>query len=224
MNDLPQLSGPVFGPVRPPAGQFVLFLHGVGADGNDLIGLAPEFGRVLPHAAFASPNAPEPCDFAPMGRQWFSLMNRDPAALLAGVEKAAPAVDAFIDAELAKWNLDDSALALVGFSQGTMVALYTALRRPKPCAAVLGYSGALLGAETLASEIVSRPPVLLIHGDQDPVVPVEALGHAAAVLNANGVPMDMHVRKGLGHGIDAEGFLLGAKFLAKQFGADLPGK
>lgn len=222
MSDLPQLEGPVFGPVQPPARQFVLFLHGVGADGNDLIGLAPEFARILPNAAFASPNGPQPCDFAPMGRQWFSLMDRDPSALLRGVKTAAPIVNAFIDAELKKWNLDDSALALVGFSQGTMVALYTALRRPRPCAGVLAYSGALLGAETLAAEIVSRPPVLLIHGDQDPVVPVEALGHAAAVLSANGVPMEMNVRKGLGHGIDAEGFVLGARFLVKSFGLKAP--
>ena len=222
MPDLPQLSGPVFGPVEKPAKQFIMFLHGVGADGNDLIGLAPEFARILPNAAFASPNAPEPCDFSALGRQWFSLMDRNPDALLNGVKSAAPAVNAFLDAELAKWNLDDSALALIGFSQGTMVALYTALRRPKPCAAVLAYSGALLGAETLAAEIVSRPPVLLIHGDQDPVVPVEALGHAAAVLSANGVPMEMNVRKGLGHGIDAEGFVLGARFLANSFGVKIP--
>lgn len=222
MSDPLHLSGPVFGPVEKPAKQFIMFLHGVGADGNDLIGLAPEFARILPHAAFASPNAPEPCDFAPMGRQWFSLMDRSPSALLNGVKAAAPAVNAFIDAELKKWNLDDSALALIGFSQGTMVALYTALRRPKPCAAVLAYSGALLGAETLGAEIVSRPPVLLIHGDQDPVVPVEALGHAAAVLSANGVPMEMNVRNGLGHGIDAEGFVLGARFLARSFGVKMP--
>ena len=222
MSDPTQLSGPVFGPVQAPAKQFIMFLHGVGADGNDLIGLAPEFARILPNAAFASPNAPQACDFAPMGRQWFSLMDRSPQALLRGVQSAAPIVNAFLDAELAKWNLDDSALALIGFSQGTMVALYTALRRPKPCAAVLAYSGALLGAETLATEIVSRPPVLLVHGDQDPVVPVEALGHAAAVLTDNQVPVDMNVRKGLGHGIDAEGFLLGAKFLAQRFGVGGP--
>jgi phospholipase/carboxylesterase len=225
MTALPQLAGPVFGPVaKGKAGQFVVLLHGVGADGNDLIGLAPEFARVLPHAAFSSPHAPYPCDFAPQGRQWFSLMDRGPQALLAGVKSAAPVVNAFLDSELAKFGLDDSALALIGFSQGTMVALYTALRRAKPCAAVLGYSGALLGAETLFTEIVSRPPVLLIHGDQDPVVPFAALGHAETVLLANAVPVETQVRKGLGHGIDGEGFALGARFLAKAFGAKPAGR
>ncbi|HLF58987.1 MAG TPA: prolyl oligopeptidase family serine peptidase [Alphaproteobacteria bacterium] len=219
----PMLSGPAFGPVsKGPARQLVVLLHGVGADGNDLIGLAPHLAEVLPHAAFISPNAPERYDMAPFGYQWFTLMDRRPEALDQGVRKAAPVLDAFLDAELEKFQLDDGALALVAFSQGTMTALYTALRRPKPCAAVVGYSGALLGVENLASEIKSRPPVLLIHGDQDPVVPFAALAHAAAALAANGVPVEHHARPGLGHGIDGPGLALGARFLIRAFGVQEP--
>ncbi len=211
------LSGPVFGPVKGPARQLVVFLHGVGADGDDLIGLAPHLAEVLPHAAFCSPNAPERYDMAPFGYQWFSLANRAMDALTAGIRRAAPLLDAFLDAELAKFGLGDDSLALVGFSQGTMVALFTALRRAKPCAAVVGFSGALLGVETLAVEIKSRPPVLLVHGDQDPVVPVQALGHAAAALAAHGVAVEHHLRPGLGHGIDGPGLVLAARFLARAF-------
>jgi phospholipase/carboxylesterase len=218
----PTLSGPVFGPLKGPARQLVVFLHGVGADGQDLIGLAPILAEVLPHAAFCSPNAPERYDMAPFGYQWFSLADRRPEALSAGVRKAAPALNAFLDAELAKFGFGDSALALIGFSQGTMTGLYTALRRPKPCAAVVGFSGALLGVETLANEIKSRPPVLLIHGEEDPVVPFAALAHACGALAAHGVAVEHASRPGLGHGIDGPGLSLAAKFLVQAFGPQGP--
>lgn len=211
------LSGPVFGPFRAPAKQLVVFLHGVGSDGDDLIGLAPEIGEILPHAAFCSPNAPERCDFSPMGFQWFSLSDRRPEALLEGVKRAAPVLNNFLDAELSRFGLDDRALAVIGFSQGTMTALYAMLRRKNPCAGIVGYSGALLGAETLSRDITARPPVLLVHGDQDPVVPYQALSHAVAVLSANAVPVELHTRPGLGHGIDGHGLALGVRFLQKVF-------
>ena len=217
------LSGPAFGPVsKGPVRQLVVLLHGVGADGDDLIGLAPHLAEVLPHAAFISPNAPERCDMAPFGYQWFSLMDRRPEALNQGVRRAAPVLDAFLDSELAKFRLGDEALALIGFSQGTMTGLFAALRRQQPCAAVIGYSGALLGVETLAAEIKSRPPVLLVHGDQDPVVPFAALAHAAAALAANGVAVEEVARPGLGHGIDGPGLALGARFLLGAFGPQTP--
>ena len=216
------LTGPVFGPAKPPAQQLVVLLHGVGADGDDLIGLAQPLAEVLPNAVFCSPNAPERYDMAPVGYQWFSLANRSPDALAAGVKRAAPLLTEYLDAELAKFGLEDKSLGLIGFSQGTMVALFTALRRPKPCAAVVGFSGALLGVETLATEIRSRPPVLLVHGDQDPVVPVQALGHAAAALSFHGVTVEDHVRPGLGHGIDGPGLALAARFLMRGFGIGAP--
>src|SRR5688572_13535411 len=132
------------GPRLPPAAggaakQLVVFLHGYGADGNDLIGLGREWARVLPHAAFVSPHAPEPCGMAPMGRQWFNLTFRDPGEMVRGVTHAAPALNAFLDAEIKKHDLGSRALALVGFSQGTMLALGAGLARNPPLAAIVGY-------------------------------------------------------------------------------------
>jgi phospholipase/carboxylesterase len=213
------LSGPRLPPRRPgPPRQLVVLLHGVGADGNDLIGLAPALARHLPHAAFVAPDGPEPCDMAPFGRQWFSLRDRRPAALLAGVQASLPVLDAFLDGELEDAGLGPRQLALVGFSQGTMLALYAALRRAPAIAAVLGYSGALLGAERLGTDVVSRPPVFLVHGDADEIVPVQALHAAVEGLQAAEVPVRWAVRRGLGHGIDPESIEHGAAFLAAAFG------
>ncbi|HET8728087.1 MAG TPA: alpha/beta fold hydrolase, partial [Alphaproteobacteria bacterium] len=153
---------------HPPASggaprRLVLLLHGLGADGRDLIGLAPHWAPYLPDAEFLAPDAPDPCDMAPFGYQWFSLQEHTPARLEAGVRAAAGPLDAFIDQALAERGLTDADLALVGFSQGTMMALHVALRRKQPCAAIVGYSGALVAPETLAAEIGARPPVLLVH-------------------------------------------------------------
>lgn len=213
-----ELDGPRHGAAPGSARSLVVFLHGLGADGDDLISLAPLLGQRLTHAAFVSPHAPFPCDMAPFGRQWFSLQELDPAALLGGVRLAAPVLDAFLDAELERHGLGDDRLALVGFSQGTMMALFVALRRTKPCAAVVGYSGALIGAEALPEEIASRPSVLLVHGEADEIVPVAALPAAVAALRANSVPVESETRRGLGHGIDERGLALGAAFLARHLG------
>jgi len=154
---------------------------------------------------------------APTGYQWFSLQARDPAAMLAGIRRTAPLLNAFIDRELERDGLDDRRLALLGFSQGTMMSLHVAPRRPRPMAGVLGYSGAFLGAETLANDLVSRPPVFLIHGDADQVVPVQALHAAVAGLQAAGIPVQSRVRPGLAHGIDPQGMAMGAAFLENVF-------
>ena len=151
------------GPAKPPASggparMLVILLHGLGADGNDLLGLAPYFAQHLPDAEFSSPHAPERCDMAPSGRQWFSLQSRAPEALLDGAERAAPILNAFIDFELARLELEDHQLALVGFSQGTMMALYAGLRRPRPPAAIIGFSGSLIAPERLIGEVRARPP------------------------------------------------------------------
>jgi phospholipase/carboxylesterase len=153
---------------------------------------------------------------APFGRQWFSLQDRSPETILGGVRMAAPILDGFIDGELARHGLADDRLALIGFSQGTMMSLYVALRRAAPCACVLGYSGALVGAAQLAEEITCRPPVLLVHGEADEIVPVQALPAAVQALESSNVPVAWERRPGLGHGIDPEGLGLGAKFLVQH--------
>jgi phospholipase/carboxylesterase len=217
-----ELDGPRLSPRSGAARQLVVFLHGYGADGNDLIEIGRAWQQLLPQAAFVSPHAPEPCGQAPVGRQWFALTFRDPNERWVGANKAAPVMERFLDAELARHQLPPSALALVGFSQGTMMALHVGLRRAVPPAAIVGYSGLLVlppdgNPETLAADIKSRPPVLLVHGDQDELIPVEALFQGTQALAAMGVPAEWHLSAGIGHGIDPEGLRHGGEFLARAF-------
>lgn len=193
--------------------QLIIFLHGLGANGEDLIGLADVFGAILPEAHFLSPNAPFPCDMAPFGYQWFSLMDWSEEKILEGIRVATPLLNAFVDEQLQRFNLTADKLAFVGFSQGTMMSLHVNLRRPKACAGVLGYSGALMGEGLLAGEIQSRPPVCLVHGTFDNVVPFAAMGKAETALNKVGVPVETHARPGIAHGIDPMGLEIGKKFL-----------
>ena len=200
-----------------------MFLHGYGADGNDLIEIGRAWQELLPDAAFVSPHAPEPCAQAPVGRQWFGLTFRDPDERWRGVTKAGPVLDRFLDAELARRNLPAGALALVGFSQGTMMSLHVGLRRAVAPAAIVGYSGMLVlpkdgPPETVAADVRARPPVLLVHGDRDDLIPVQALLHAAQGLAALEVPVEWHISAGIGHGIDQEGLRQGGEFLARRFG------
>jgi len=213
------IDGPRIAPLSGgPAKSLVVFLHGYGADGNDLIEIGRVWGPVLPDTVFVAPHAPDPCAGAPMGRQWFPLADADQQKLGAGAVAAAPALDAFLDAELASHGLDDSRLALVGFSQGTMMALQVGPRRAKPIAGIVGYSGLLPGPEKLQAEAVSRPPILLIHGDADPVIPAMALHVSKRFLDEAGFAVEAHVRPDLPHGIDQEGLALGAAFLRKVLG------
>lgn len=192
----------------------VVFLHGYGADGNDLIGLGNQWQALLPDAAFVSPHAPEPCAGAPMGRQWFSITVRNPAEFWDGVKSAAPVLNAFLDSELAALGLDESHLVLVGFSQGTMMSLHVGLRRNTAPAAILGYSGMLAGEGHLNDEIKVRPPVMLIHGDMDDMIPVQALHAARQALGDANVNVQWHISQGIGHGIDGDGLALGGRFVA----------
>ncbi|MGO8953967.1 MAG: alpha/beta hydrolase [Rhodomicrobium sp.] len=215
-----QIDGPRLAPAAGGAPQqLVIFLHGYGADGNDLIGLGREWARLLPHAAFVSPHAPEalPGGFFG-GRQWFGLDTRSEREWEEGVRRAQPVLEAFILAEAARAKLPMSAVALVGFSQGTMMALQTGLRLAEAPAAIVGFSGHLAGAMRLAGEIKCKPPVLLIHGADDEVIPVQAIHHARIALAAAGVPVEWHIRPGLGHGIDPEGLTAGGMFLRTAFG------
>ena len=219
---MPDLDGPRLEPRSGTARQLVVFLHGYGADGNDLIDIGRAWQGLLPDAAFVSPHAPRACGQAPVGREWFALTFRDPNERWTGVNAAAPVLNAFIDAELKRHNLPNSAVALVGFSQGTMMALHVGLRRRESPAAIVGYSGMLvipeeIEADKFAGEIVSRPPVLLVHGDQDQLIPVQALMHAAQGLAALDVPVEWHISPGVAHGIDQEGLRQGGEFLARRF-------
>ncbi|MGX1306930.1 phospholipase/carboxylesterase [Amorphus suaedae] len=211
-----ELDGPRLEPAsgEAPTGLVVL-LHGYGADGADLIGLAEMWAPHLPTVAFVAPNAPDPCGMAPMGRQWFPLTLRDPSEYWRGVTAAAPVLDRFLDAELARAGLDDSRLVLVGFSQGTMMALHVAFRRPRALAGLIGYSGRLAGPERLGEDLRHRFPVLLVHGAADDVLPAELTEQAAETLSGLGVPVTSRIEPGLGHGINETGLRLGAEFLGK---------
>jgi len=220
---MPRLSGPS----RPPASggkprRLVILLHGLGADGNDLIGLAPYWARLLPDAEYLSPNAPFPCDMAPYGYQWFSSQDRRPDAVLGGVRAAAPILDAFIDEALEQRGLGSGELALVGFSQGTMMSLFVGLRRAEPVAGIVGFSGRLLAPELLASELRSRPPILLVHGTEDPLVPYSSLAAAETTLKAAGVPVETVTSVGIGHSIDDQGLRRGGQFLKKVLSGTTP--
>lgn len=192
----------------------VLFLHGYGANGQDLISIGHEWQAQLPNTVFISADAPEPCAMNPFGGfQWFDLTMRDPTEYWRGVNKAAPYLNKFIDEQLKAYGLGDEALGLVGFSQGTMMALHVGLRREKAPAAIVGYSGKLAGPEHLAKEMTVKPPVLLVHGDVDEVIPVAALSEAETALREAKVEVRSHISRGLGHGIDLDGLRLGSEHL-----------
>ncbi len=200
---LAKLDGPRLGPPNgEPTRRLVVLLHGVGADGNDLIALAPYFRSAMPDALVVAPNAPEPFDLAAFGYQWFSIRDLETMPRLDGVRRVAPLLDGFIDGELARLGLGEDRLILCGFSQGAMLALHVALRRARPVAALISHSGMLIGPEHLAGEIRSRPPVLLTHGADDEVVSAAALPAAKAALEAEGLSVRTHLVPGLGHGID----------------------
>ena len=212
-------KGLQFGRRAPTSGRaksLVVFLHGYGADGDDLLGLADPLAPHLPNAVFVAPNAPERCSGNPFGYQWFPIPWLDgssEAAAAAGIAASAAALNAFLDARLAEEGLTDAAMALVGFSQGTMMALEVAPRRAAPVACVVGFSGRLIAPERLAGEITAKPPILLIHGDRDEMVPPSSMPEAAAVLTRVGIETYTHVSPGTAHGIAPDGLGAALGFL-----------
>lgn len=204
------------------AKSIVVFAHGYGADGADLLGLADPLGPHLPDTVFFAPNAPEKCTANPMGYQWFPIPWLDGSTdeqALAGLAQAAADLNGFLDSVLESEGLAPENLALVGFSQGTMISLHVAARRAVPVAGVVGFSGRLMTPERLEQELVSKPPVLLIHGDQDEVVPLASLAEAADALVSAGFETYSHVSKGTGHGIAHDGLSLALSFLREKLPA-----
>jgi len=208
------LDGPRLEPRGRPASALVVLLHGYGANGDDLIALGESWRGMLPDAAFVAPNAPQAIPGMHGGLQWFPLTMRDPGERWRGAVAARPELDRFLDAELARYRLDARRLVLVGFSQGTMMALHVGLRRAAAPAAIVGYSGLLAGPEHLG-ETTARPPVLLVHGEVDDLIPVEALHIGREALAEAGLSVEWHVRPGLGHGIDPEGQWIAGHFMAQ---------
>jgi phospholipase/carboxylesterase len=203
-----KLEGPSYGPHdKGKPGHLVVLLHGYGADGNDLIGLAPVLAPLMPDVLFVAPNAPYPCEGNPSGYQWFGISRLDPALTLAGVRSAA---------------LDESKTCLVGFSQGTMMALHVGLRRARPLAGIVGFSGMLAGPDILKDEIKSRPPILLAHGDSDEMLPHVLSERAAETLQQNGIKVGLHIAEGVGHGINDTALSHAARFLLEAFKLPMP--
>jgi phospholipase/carboxylesterase len=212
-----ELDGPRWGPASKTAPkQLVVLCHGLGADGHDLIDLAPTWSQALPDALFVSVDAPLPHESG-FGRQWWSVEDRSPPVVEAGVRSAAGYLNAFIDAELARQHLRPEDYALMGFSQGAMTVLFTGLRRASAPRAILAFSGALVAPEKLQTELGNHAPVLLVHGAADDVVPVQRSRDAETALRAANVPVEAVYVPRLGHGIDETGLSMGALTLQRAF-------
>jgi phospholipase/carboxylesterase len=212
------LEGPRIAPRRGQASALVVLLHGYGANGEDLIALGDAWSGSLPRAVFVAPDAPRTIPGMVGGLEWFPLTLRNPHEYWRGVRTAEPLLHGFLDAELARYRLAANRLVLVGFSQGSMLALHVGLRRPGAPAGIVAYSGLLAGPEHLA-QAMSRPPVLLVHGEADDLIPVAALEAAREALAGAGTPVEWHVRPGLGHGIDPEAQRMGGHFIRQVLAA-----
>lgn len=213
MTGITTLDGPRVAPASGGAARsLVILLHGYGSNGEDLISLAPYWTDSLPDTAFVAPNAPEICPGAPGGYQWWGITSLDPTARATGAARAAPALADFIDSELTRAGLTEADLALVGFSQGTMMALQVGPTRATAMAGIVGYSGMLADAALLKSAS-TKPPILLVHGDADPMIPIAAFHQAETALAAANFSVESHVSPGLAHSIDMPGLQLGGAFL-----------
>ena len=212
------IDGPRLAPRdgQPPR-KLVILLHGYGSNGDDLIGLAQHWAPHLPHVQWVSPNAPDPVPGAPNGYQWFPISQLDPERIQRGAEEAAPTVDAFIDQELARYRLQPQDLVMCGFSQGCMLSLHTGLRREQQIGGILGFSGALPGGEKLKAEMKSKPPVMLVHGDRDDVLPLPFMLDAAQAICEAGHGAEFHISQGVPHSIGPDGLDLGLDFLKSVF-------
>ena len=201
----------------------VLFLHGYGADGADLLGIGEHVAPALPDTVFVAVDAPSPSVVNPMGFQWFPIPWLDgstEAAMVGELVRSAKLLDAFIDELLADEGLDPDRLVLFGFSQGTMMGLHVAPRRADPVAGIVGFSGRLMFPGCIADEAKSRPPALLVHGDADEMVPFAELGAATEALQAAGFEVSSHVMEGTGHGIAPDGLSVSLNFIRTRLGLE----
>ncbi|MGE3301787.1 MAG: alpha/beta hydrolase [Hyphomonadaceae bacterium] len=216
------IDGPRLPPAKGAKAQaLIVLLHGYGSNGDDLISLAPYWSRALPYAQFIAPNAPESVPGAPMGYQWFPIARIDPHAMTRGAESAAATIESFLERECARYRVDARDVALVGFSQGAMMALHVGLRSTRTPACVLAYSGMLTGAASLKSEAKSKPPILLVHGERDDRIPLSSMFDAADALCDAGLSAQWHISYGLGHSIGQDGLELGEAFLKMTLPAAL---
>ena len=214
------LTGPHVEAQSGTAKSLVILIHGYGANGDDLIDIGNQLAPHFPDTAFSSPHAPEDCPMSPGGKQWFPLTHnpggfRPEEEYWNGVTHSEDVLNNYIDAELERLNLDESQCVLLGFSQGTMMSLHVGLRRKKQLAGVIGFSGVLAGEDRLKDDIQSKPPVLIVHGEDDPVIPVEAVPRATKALRGVDIDAEWHIVAGLGHGIEQMGLMLAANFLRR---------
>lgn len=213
------LDGPRLVPLsgsKPNA--LVILIHGYGSNGDDLISLARMIQPALPHATFMAPNAPSQIPSMAAAYQWWPIETFSMAERAAGAAAAAPALDAFITEELKAADLTSDRLLLVGFSQGTMMALHVGLRRPEPVAGIVGISGMLVAPERLQAEIMSRPPVLLFHGTEDEVVPFRSMELASTALTGAGVTVETHVSPGVAHSVSQDELAAATTFAVRALG------
>lgn len=198
--------------------RIVVIIHGLGDSAEGIIGLGEAFQPHMPSTLFVAPDAPDPCEFSPFGFQWFSAQDWTPSVVLEGIKKAAPKLNAYLDQLMEEYGLTPDKVALVGFSQGTMMSLFIAPRREKAFAGVLGYSGALIGGEELVGERKANPPIMLVHGTHDDVVPFAAMDRARMGLQAVNMNVEVVPCPGVAHSIDDLGLTQGILFLRRVFG------
>ncbi len=215
------LSGPRADPRSGETKSLVILLHGYGADGNDLFGLAKPLSEYMPDTAFRSPNAPETNSVNPGGYQWFPIPWIDGSSedqMKEGFERSAGILDTYLTEAMAEEGVTAAQTAVIGFSQGTMMSLHVGPRRTEQLACIVGFSGRMVANDNIATEAKSKPPILLVHGDQDQMVPVSEMSAAETALRSAGFDVQSHISQGTGHGIAPDGLTLALEFLMRHLG------